>query len=104
MLLRLLYWLSLAVSLWAGFAALPARGDADFESVRTRQMKDRSGKGGDPKEKYFRESSVWHRVHAGRRTDRGRRRVGVSAATTVLGCRARTNPPMRSFHPHYDGR
>ncbi|KUJ24416.1 uncharacterized protein LY89DRAFT_679567 [Mollisia scopiformis] len=30
--------------------------DADFLSVRTKQHKDMSGKGGDPKGKYFRES------------------------------------------------
>jgi hypothetical protein len=32
--------------------------DADFESVRTRLTKDHSGKGGDPKQKYFHESTV----------------------------------------------
>ncbi|KAI9717924.1 MAG: hypothetical protein M1812_004451 [Candelaria pacifica] len=31
--------------------------DADFYSVRTRLAKDRSGKGGDPKDKYFHEST-----------------------------------------------
>lgn len=30
------------------------RGDADFESVRVLMTKDSSGKGGDPKEKYWR--------------------------------------------------
>ncbi|KAI9801840.1 MAG: hypothetical protein M1833_002154 [Piccolia ochrophora] len=33
-----------------------ASGDADFESVRTRMKKDRSGKGGDSNKKYFHES------------------------------------------------
>jgi len=32
--------------------------DADFESVRTRLVKDHSGKGGDPVAKYFHESTV----------------------------------------------
>ena len=31
-----------------------ARADADFWDVRTSLDKDRSGKGGDPKDKYFR--------------------------------------------------
>jgi hypothetical protein len=32
--------------------------DADFESVRTRLSRDHSGKIGDPKDKYFHESTV----------------------------------------------
>lgn len=32
--------------------------DADFLSVRTRLEQDHSGKGGDPKDKYFRASSL----------------------------------------------
>jgi hypothetical protein len=32
--------------------------DADFESVRTRLSRDHSGKAGDPKDKYFHESTV----------------------------------------------
>ena len=32
--------------------------DADFESVRTRLWRDHSGKAGDPKDKYFHESTV----------------------------------------------
>lgn len=31
-------------------------GDADFESVRSRMTKDSSGKRGDPKAKYYRQS------------------------------------------------
>ena len=49
MLARLVRWLSIAfLLLWT------VHGDADFESVRTKMRKDRSGKGGDPKDKYFR--------------------------------------------------
>lgn len=33
------------------------RKDADFASVRTRLVKDHSGKKGDPKDKYFHEST-----------------------------------------------
>ena len=56
MLLRFLYWLSLAATL-LGLPSSPSfvNGDADFASVRTRLTKDHSGKAGDPKEKYFRE-------------------------------------------------
>ena len=58
MLIRLLYWLSLAISLICVTLLDQAivNGDADFESVRVRLNKDHSGKRGDPKEKYFRES------------------------------------------------
>ena len=52
MLLRILYWLSLAILFaWNGSVV---KGDADFESVRVALDRDHSGKGGDPKEKYFR--------------------------------------------------
>ena len=52
MLPQLLYWLSLATLFtWNGPVV---RGDADFESVRVALDRDHSGKGGDPKEKYFR--------------------------------------------------
>ena len=44
-------------SLVTGLPALEKR-DADFMSVRTRLTKDYSGKGGDPKDKYFHESTV----------------------------------------------
>ena len=47
--------LLLSISHLAHSLAL-ARRDADFESVRTRLRKDHSGKGGDPKQKYFHES------------------------------------------------
>lgn len=55
---------------WACIAALllsvvlfngvtPVKGDASFIDVRTKLDKDRSGKKGDPKDKYFREFSVF---------------------------------------------
>ena len=58
MLIRLLYWLSLAISLvcLGLLETVVVNADADFESVRVRLTKDHSGKRGDPKEKYFRES------------------------------------------------
>jgi hypothetical protein len=43
--------------------------DADFMSVRTRLKKDHSGKGGDPKEKYFHESVVSENMSGLRRTE-----------------------------------
>ncbi|KAI9821152.1 MAG: hypothetical protein M1827_003886 [Pycnora praestabilis] len=50
--------------------ALPfAKRDADFASVRTKLAKDHSGKGGDPKEKYFHES-VFHPHYDGRFADK----------------------------------
>ena len=36
--------------------------DAAFESVRTRLSRDHSGKAGDPKDKYFHESTVRSKV------------------------------------------
>lgn len=42
-----------------------SRGDADFYDVRTNLIRDRSGKGGDPKEKYFHEST-FHPHYDGR--------------------------------------
>lgn len=50
MLAPLLRWLSIIL------LCLTVLGDADFESVRTKMRKDRSGKRGDPKDKYFRMS------------------------------------------------
>ncbi len=38
----------------AGLALHLQKRDADFLSVRRKQQKDMSGRGGDPKEKYFR--------------------------------------------------
>jgi len=64
MLLPLLSWLLLANCL-VGWV----QGDADFESVRTRLDRDHSGKGGDPKDKYFHES-VFHPHYDGRFAER----------------------------------
>ena len=48
-------WLALAlVLLTLALQCAPVRGDADFESVRVLMTEDSSGKGGDPKEKYWR--------------------------------------------------
>ncbi|KAL9615357.1 MAG: hypothetical protein Q9167_000185 [Letrouitia subvulpina] len=56
-------WLSLALLLVAlGLNGALVRGDADFESVRVRMTKDSSGKGGDPKEKYWRLSIPYESV------------------------------------------
>lgn len=53
-----------ALGLLGEVQAVPAlnptigRRDADFMSVRTKSHKDHSGKGGDPGDKYFHESTV----------------------------------------------
>lgn len=58
MLFRLPVSLLLLLSSLTAASPLLRKRDADFESVRTRLMKDHSGKGGDPKAKYFHESTV----------------------------------------------
>ncbi|MCJ1376357.1 hypothetical protein MMC20_007599 [Loxospora ochrophaea] len=66
MLPSLLHWLSLAVLAVTLLTGPPTvRADADFESVRTSLDRDHSGKGGDPKQKYFHES-VFHPHYDGR--------------------------------------
>ncbi len=58
-------WLLICCCLCA-LAVLPVvRADAEFLDVRTKLDKDRSGKGGDPKEKYFHEST-FHPHYDGR--------------------------------------
>ena len=48
-------WLTLAVVfLTLALQCAFVRADADFESVRVLMTQDSSGKGGDPKEKYWR--------------------------------------------------
>ena len=49
-LLRTLYIAGWVLS----YASWAVNGDADFESVRVLMMQDSSGRGGDPKEKYWR--------------------------------------------------
>ena len=61
MLYPLVHWLPLAVFL-LGFVydGSVVHADADFESVRVSLKEDRSGKAGDPIEKYFRQScALW---------------------------------------------
>jgi hypothetical protein len=58
MLLRLPLQILLGLSCLVEAGPLLRKRDADFESVRTRLTKDHSGKGGDPKQKYFHESTV----------------------------------------------
>ncbi|OJJ47703.1 hypothetical protein ASPZODRAFT_131258 [Penicilliopsis zonata CBS 506.65] len=53
-----LSWLSRSLVLLVAIAQV--RADADFMSVRTSLAKDYSGKGGDPGEKYFHESTFHH--------------------------------------------
>jgi len=66
MIARVPYSFSLAILLTWAFQCAWVRGDADFESVRVLMTEDSSGKGGDPKEKYWREWSIpmasWHFV------------------------------------------
>ena len=48
-------WLTLALVVLAlTLQCALVQGDADFESVRVLMVKDSSGKGGDPKDKYWR--------------------------------------------------
>jgi hypothetical protein len=58
MLLRLPFQVLLCFSYFTHATPLLRKRDADFESVRTRLVKDHSGKGGDPVDKYFHESTV----------------------------------------------
>jgi hypothetical protein len=53
MIVRVANWLCVATALLA--SSLPVSADADFQSVRETLLKDHSGKGGDAKEKFFRE-------------------------------------------------
>lgn len=55
--MRLSWLLSLPTLLSVVSALAIEKRDADFLSVRTQLHKDMSGKGGDPKTKYFRESA-----------------------------------------------
>ncbi|KAL1844951.1 hypothetical protein VTK73DRAFT_1449 [Phialemonium thermophilum] len=57
-------------ALWAvGSSMVLQQRDADFLSVRRKQMKDMSGRKGDPKDKYFHES-VFHPHYDGRFAER----------------------------------
>ncbi|KAI4124846.1 MAG: hypothetical protein LQ338_004600 [Usnochroma carphineum] len=69
MILRGTSWLSLAVVfLTLALQCAEVKGDADFESVRVLMTEDSSGKGGDPKDKYWHES-VFHPHYDGRFID-----------------------------------
>jgi hypothetical protein len=52
--MRLSWLLSLPAVLSVSSALAIEKRDADFYSIRTTMHKDMSGKGGDPKGKYFR--------------------------------------------------
>ncbi len=60
MILRSPYWLSLALALTVLLQQYgPVKGDADIESVRIHHdYQDMSGRGGDPKAKYWRKYSA----------------------------------------------
>ncbi|KAF4628343.1 hypothetical protein G7Y89_g9808 [Cudoniella acicularis] len=66
--MRLTWLLSLPAVLFVASAVPIEKRDADFLSVRTKMHKDMSGKGGDPKEKYFHES-IFHPHYDGRFAD-----------------------------------
>ncbi|KAH6669550.1 LicD family-domain-containing protein [Halenospora varia] len=66
--MRLSWLLSLPAVLSVASALAIEKRDADFLSVRTKMHKDMSGRGGDPKEKYFHES-VFHPHYDGRFAD-----------------------------------
>jgi hypothetical protein len=57
-LLAFLLSLSLALSQCVGAPVRLRKRDADFDAVRTRLTSSKSGEPGDPKEKYFHESTV----------------------------------------------
>lgn len=59
MILRSPHWLSLALALTSLILQLrPVHADADFESVRIRfDYPYRGGRGGDPKDKYWRKTN-----------------------------------------------
>ena len=58
-------WLLIYCYLWALIVLPHVDADADFLDVRTKLEKDRSGKGGDSKDKYFHEST-FHPHYDGR--------------------------------------
>ena len=59
MLVQISCWLSFAILLVGSLNDRTlVKADADFLSVRTRLKEDHSGKRGDPKAKYFRESGL----------------------------------------------
>lgn len=58
--MRLSWLLSLPTFLSTASALAIERRDADFYSVRTHLTKDMSGRRGDHKDKYFRESLIEH--------------------------------------------
>ena len=60
MILRQIRWLSLLAALAIlTLNTYPVQADADFESVRIKEgYEDMSGRGGDPKAKYWRESYI----------------------------------------------
>lgn len=76
MIIRLLAQFCLAVSLFLSLA----NADANFWDVRTRLERDRSGKAGDPQDKYFHES-VFHPHYDGRFA---RKEVGKEERITHL--------------------
>ena len=51
---RCILWMLYIAGWVLTYASWAVNGDADFESVRVLMMQDSSGKGGDPKEKYWR--------------------------------------------------
>jgi hypothetical protein len=57
--MRLSWLLSITAFLAGASGLLIQKRDADFYSVRTKQLKDMSGRHGDPPGKYFRESLLY---------------------------------------------
>ena len=101
MIVRQAYWLGPGLTLVALLLQICwVQGDADFESVRIHpEYKYMGGRGGDPKEKYWRRS-ICPIMPATSLTSR--RRVDVSASQCLF--EGRVSNENQSFHPHYDGR
>lgn len=101
MILRPVHWLGPALTLVALLLQICwVQGDADFESVRIHpEYRYMGGRGGDPKDKYWRRSTL---LTIPPTSLKSRRRVDVSVSQR-LSERYVSNE-SQSFHPHYDGR
>ena len=101
MIFRSAYWLGPALTLVALLLQIRwVQGDADFESVRIHpEYRYMGGRGGDPKDKYWRRS-ILPIIPLTSLTSR--RRVDVSVSQCLFDLSVFNE--SQSFHPHYDGR
>lgn len=101
MIFRPAHWLGPALTLVALLLQICwVQGDADFESVRIHpEYRYMGGRGGDPKDKYWRRF-IFPIIPLASLTSRRRVRVSVSQCLFDR----RVSNQSQSFHPHYDGR